>query len=108
MSRLSGPKPNKGVTGTAPTYRTQHHMAPYLKNIMGSNLPQRLDHKLDCKACGTIYLEIPENVQSHTPIYCSSCGELLGRWDELELDFNQQGGQNGIFEMHDGQIIRRE
>ena len=70
---------------------------------MGSNMPQRLDHKLDCKACGTIYLQIPENVQSHTPIYCSSCGDLLGRWDELERDFYQQGGQHGIFEMHDGQ-----
>lgn len=69
---------------------------------------QRLDHKLDCKACGTIYLDIPEDVQGHTPIYCSSCGEFLGRWDALERDFNQQGGQHGIFEMHDGQIIRKE
>ena len=63
---------------------------------MGSNMPQRLDHKLDCKACGTIYLEIPEDVQSHTPIYCSSCGALLGRWDELERDFNQQGGSTAF------------
>ena len=74
---------------------------------MVSDMPQRLDRRLDCKACGTIYLEIPEDVQSHTPIYCSSCGALLGRWDELERDFNQQGGQHGIFEMHDGQIIRK-
>ncbi|MDR6636340.1 ribosomal protein S27E [Phyllobacterium sp. 1468] len=37
---------------------------------------KRLDHKLDCKACGTIYLDIPADVQSHTPIYCSSCGDF--------------------------------
>ncbi|MBB3148674.1 hypothetical protein FHS21_005122 [Phyllobacterium trifolii] len=108
MSRQSGPKPSKGVAATALISRILHHMAPYLGNIMGSNMPQRLDHKLDCKTCGTIYLQIPENVQSHTPIYCSSCGELLGRWDKLELDFNQQGGHNGVFEMRDGQIIRKE
>ena len=109
MSRQSGPKPSKGATGTALIYRMHlHHMTSYQGKIMGNNMPQRLDHKLDCKACGTIYLEIPEDVQSHTPINCSSCGELLGRWDELERDFNQQGGQHGIFEMHDGQIIRRE
>jgi hypothetical protein len=26
---------------------------------------ERLDHKLDCKSCGTIYLKIPEDVVSH-------------------------------------------
>lgn len=67
---------------------------------------ERLDHKLNCKDCGTIYLEIPEDVASHTPIYCSTCGELLGCWEELEKDFNQQGGQDGVFSLHDGQIDR--
>ena len=68
---------------------------------------QSLDHKLDCKKCGTIYLDIPEDVQSHTAIYCSSCGSLMGRWDELERDFNQQGGQNGVFELKEGQFERK-
>lgn len=67
----------------------------------------RLDHKLDCKKCGTIYLDIPEDVQSHTPIYCSTCGVLMGRWEELERDFNAQGGQDGVFELRDGQIDRK-
>ncbi|ATU94097.1 hypothetical protein [Phyllobacterium zundukense] len=69
---------------------------------------ERLDHKLDCKACGTIYLDIPDDVTLSTPIHCSSCGTYLGTWRELERDFNSQGGQNGIFDMHDGQIIRKE
>jgi hypothetical protein len=30
----------------------------------------------------------------------------LGWWIELEEDFNAQGGQSGVFELHDGQIIR--
>jgi hypothetical protein len=57
--------------------------------------------------CGPIYLDIPKGVQSHTPIYCSSYGSLMGRWDELERDFNQQSGQNGVFELKDGPIERR-
>lgn len=69
---------------------------------------ERLDHKLDCKDCGTIYLDIPETVASDTPIHCSSCGQLLGRWGELERDFARQGGQNGVFEMKDGQILRKD
>ena len=69
---------------------------------------QRLNHKLDCKKCGTIYLDIPEDVQSHTAIYCSTCGQLMGRWDEIERDFNEQGGQDGVFEMRDGQIDRKD
>ena len=69
---------------------------------------ERLDHKLDCKACGTIYLDIPADVRSATPIHCSSCKQFIGYWGELERDFNRQGGQDGIFELHDGQIIRKE
>jgi hypothetical protein len=50
LPALSRPKPNKGVTGTALIYRGHlHHMAPYLENTMGSNTPQRLDHKLDAR-----------------------------------------------------------
>jgi hypothetical protein len=70
-------------------------------------MPEKLDHKLECPACGTIYLRIPHNVQHHTLIQCSSCAKVLGRWRDLLEDFDAQGGQCGIFEMHDGQIIRR-
>jgi hypothetical protein len=63
-----------------------------------------LDHKLDCKDCGTIYLDIPSNANSDTPIHCSTCGIFLGRWGELETDFARQGGQSGVFHMEDGQI----
>ncbi|MCX8282498.1 hypothetical protein OSJ77_20100 [Phyllobacterium sp. 0TCS1.6C] len=68
---------------------------------------QRLDHKLDCKSCGTVYLEIPEKITDSTLIKCSTCGAILGRWADLELDFNRQGGQDGVFEMKDGQILRK-
>ncbi|MHC1550997.1 hypothetical protein [Phyllobacterium sp. K27] len=68
---------------------------------------ERLDHKLDCKDCGTIYLTIPDNVTGDTPIFCSTCNQYIGRWAELERDFNTQGGQDGIFEMKDGQIERK-
>ena len=41
---------------------------------------QRLDHKLDCKKCGTIYLDIPDDVKVTSAIHCSSCGRFLGHW----------------------------
>ncbi|SDP46197.1 hypothetical protein SAMN05428967_2227 [Phyllobacterium sp. YR620] len=68
---------------------------------------ERLDHKLDCKFCGTIYLKIPDDVRGVTPINCSTCGQFLGYWGELERDFNRQGGQDGVFEMKNGQILRK-
>ncbi|MCO4319595.1 hypothetical protein M8997_020610 [Phyllobacterium sp. 21LDTY02-6] len=68
---------------------------------------KHLNHKLNCPRCGTIYLDIPDSVTDETPIHCSECGGLIGRWSELERDFNRQGGQNGVFEMKDGQILRK-
>ncbi|MBA8876329.1 hypothetical protein [Phyllobacterium myrsinacearum] len=65
---------------------------------------RNLDHRLECKDCGTIYLTIPENVDDKTQIHCSTCGLLLGTWGDLETDFAEQGGQNGVFKMDDGQI----
>lgn len=71
-------------------------------------MDQKLDQGLACQSCGTIYLNIPENVTSDTPISCSSCGSFLACWGELEKAFNRQGGQHGVFDLHDGQIIRKE
>jgi hypothetical protein len=68
---------------------------------------ERLDHKLDCKACGTIYFDLPEDVRSTSAIHCSKCGRFLGYWGELSRDFNGQGGQDGVFELKDGQILRK-
>jgi hypothetical protein len=75
---------------------------------MSSTAPQRLNNKLACPKCGTIYLTLTQNVTYSSPIHCSSCGEYLGTWGELEQDFIAQGGESGVFEMHDGQIIRRD
>jgi hypothetical protein len=69
-------------------------------------MSQRLNHRLECTHCGTLYLKLPTVLSDESPIHCSTCGELLGRWIELEEDFNAQGGQSGVFELHDGQIIR--
>jgi hypothetical protein len=69
---------------------------------------KKLGHRLECPDCGTIYLRIPDNVQNHTLIQCSSCARVLGRWSELEADFDAQGGHDGVFELHDGQIIRMD
>lgn len=68
---------------------------------------EHMDHKLDCKDCGTIYLNLPGNLTNDTPIFCSTCNQFIGRWGDLERDFNAQGGQNGVFELHDGQIDRK-
>jgi hypothetical protein len=49
--------------------------------------------------CGTIYLNIPDSVISFMEIRCSSCDAFLGTWRELETDFYEQGGGQGIFEL---------
>ncbi|MDP3895892.1 MAG: hypothetical protein Q8Q62_04380 [Mesorhizobium sp.] len=62
-----------------------------------------LDHKLDCKACGTILLDIPENATEATPIHCSKCGGYIGSWGELQDDFLRQSA-HGAFDLKDGRI----
>lgn len=64
---------------------------------------KRLDHQLDCKKCGTIYLDLPQGAAADTPIHCSGCHAFLGTWSELQRDFYRQAGQ-GVFYLHDGQI----
>ena len=65
-----------------------------------------LDHKIECPFCRTIRLRIPTNAQPDTRILCDDCGRFLGFWGELEADFNQQGGQNGVFSLSEGRIKR--
>jgi transcription elongation factor Elf1 len=67
-----------------------------------------LDHLLECPFCGTIRLRIPVNVQPSTTITCSDCGRLLGTWDELQTDFERQGGNEGVFRLDEGRIKKLE
>ena len=62
-----------------------------------------LDHKLDCKKCGTIYLDIPSDVEEDSPIHCSTCKGYLGTWGELQDDFYRQAG-TGVYDMSDGKV----
>ena len=48
--------------------------------VLGAVNMERLDHKLDCKNCGTVYLNIPDDVNGTTVINCSTCGQFLGYW----------------------------
>ncbi|AZO15333.1 MULTISPECIES: hypothetical protein [unclassified Mesorhizobium] len=65
-----------------------------------------LDHRLECPHCGTIRLNIPRNAQSSTPIHCAECGAYLGTWDEIQTDFERQGGTDGVFRLASGRIRR--
>jgi hypothetical protein len=64
---------------------------------------KRLDDKLDCKRCGTISLEIPDDAMECTPIHCSKCGGLMGTWGELQDNFDKQANV-GAFDLEDGNI----
>jgi transcription elongation factor Elf1 len=76
---------------------------------MRNDIDQRLDRKLECPKCQTIYLTFTQDLASlSTPIVCSSCGEYMGTWGELEADFYAQGGDHGVFGMRDGQILRKQ
>lgn len=68
---------------------------------------KRLDDKLDCKACGTIQMDISANATEHTPIHCSNCGAYLGEWGELQDDFNDQTSAGETFDLKHGTIIKR-
>ncbi|WP_292321944.1 hypothetical protein [Mesorhizobium sp.] len=63
-----------------------------------------LDHKLECPFCGTIRLMIPADAIPTTPITCAECGKYLGTWDELQTDFERQGGTDGVFRLNKGRI----
>ena len=65
-----------------------------------------LDHRLECSYCGTIRLNIPADLQPSSPINCAECGHYLGTWDELQTDFEKQGGADGVFRLDDGRIKR--
>jgi hypothetical protein len=73
----------------------------------GVTMPQEyLDHQLECPFCHTIRLRIPAGAHQETKIYCEDCGEFLGTWDELQTDFERQGGHSGVFQLDKGKINR--
>ncbi|MDX8437587.1 hypothetical protein RFN25_29710 [Mesorhizobium abyssinicae] len=76
------------------------------RRVNGPAPPKYLDHKLECPYCLTIRLRIPDDARPETPISCDDCGEYLGTWDELQTDFEKQGGQNGVFRLEKGRIQR--
>ncbi|TRC93149.1 hypothetical protein FJV76_19160 [Mesorhizobium sp. WSM4303] len=67
-----------------------------------------LDHLLECPYCGTIRLQIPMDAQPLTPISCADCGRYLGSWDEIQSDFERQGGSSGVFRLEKGRIQKLE
>src|SRR5262245_62337756 len=57
----------------------------------------------ECASCGTVRLEIPEDVQELTLIRCAKCRAVLGQWGTIQDIFLGELG-NGIFDLTDGQI----
>lgn len=49
---------------------------------------------------------IPADASPSTSINCSECGRYLGTWDELQTDFEKQGGGHGMFRLDQGRIQR--
>ena len=62
-----------------------------------------LNHKLECSTCGTIRLEIPELADENTLVRCSSCGQEIGAWGDLQDDFQKQS-VTGVFDLKHGKI----
>ena len=69
-------------------------------------MSQKLDGKLVCEECQTIYMSIPTIDEADGPVFCSECGTYMGRWRDVESEFISQGGRNGVFELSNGQIVR--
>ncbi|ESY99981.1 hypothetical protein X738_12295 [Mesorhizobium sp. LNHC209A00] len=49
-------------------------------------------------------MQIPADATPSTRISCAECGRYLGIWDELQTDFEQQGGNDGVFRLDKGRI----
>lgn len=71
---------------------------------LGLQPGEYLDHHLECPYCGTIRLRLPKDAEPSTPIKCDDCGKYLGIWDELQSDFERQGGNSGAFRLDKGRI----
>jgi hypothetical protein len=67
----------------------------------------QLNGRLECSECRTTYLRIPAQVEIDSPIFCTTCGNYIGRWYEVESSFVSQGGSSGIFDLYDGHIVKR-
>jgi hypothetical protein len=83
-------------------------MVFHRRPIEGGAMQEYLDHKLECPYCHTIRLRIPAAATDLTEIKCDDCGKPLGTWGELQDDFLEQGGQDGIFRLSRGRIKRIE
>lgn len=69
-------------------------------------MAEYLNHQLECPYCLTIRLRIPAEAKPSTQIVCDDCGGYLGTWDELLGDFEEQGGDDGVFRLDKGRIKR--
>ncbi|MER8996332.1 hypothetical protein NKJ52_01170 [Mesorhizobium australicum] len=75
-----------------------------MRRLLQTRPGEYLDHRLECPFCGTIRLLIPADATPSTRISCAECGRYLGIWDELQTDFEQQGGNDGVFRLDKGRI----
>ncbi|MFU0504604.1 hypothetical protein [Pseudaminobacter sp. NGMCC 1.201702] len=67
---------------------------------------KKLNDKLDCKACGTIQMDIPEHAEEHTPIHRANCGVYLGQWGELQDDLAKQIRDAEVLDLDQGTITK--
>ncbi len=68
---------------------------------------ERLDDKLDCKKCGTILMDIPNDADDHTLIHCSKCGTLLSKWGELQDNFAGQIRDAEVIDLNHGTMVKK-
>jgi hypothetical protein len=62
-----------------------------------------LDHKLDCKNCGMIRLDVPASDDPRAPVACIKCGTVLGTWGEIKADFFRQTSAQAFY-LNEGKI----
>ncbi len=58
--------------------------------------------KLDCKNCGSLLINVPDNADLSSDILCFICGSSLGKLENLVISSGVNGARKGTFASTEG------
>jgi hypothetical protein len=89
------------IAGQLSVEQAQHAFARFAGVIGILSMSNRWKG-LGCPACGSLSVDLPEELESSTVVHCDRCGHSLGAWGDLQKKFTQV--VQGAFELDEGRI----